>query len=56
MQIPMQTTILCQATGYLRGNEFAGLAVMQQVMQTSALPDPIVFHGELKFTVRVDNR
>jgi hypothetical protein len=56
MQMPLETTILCQATGFLKDDSFAGVAVMQQVMRVSTIPDPITFHSEMKFSVRVDTR
>ncbi len=55
-QFPMETTIAGQATGFLQGDTFAGIATTQHVMRLPAIPDPIVFHGEMTFSVRVDTR
>jgi hypothetical protein len=56
MQLPIETTIIGQATGFLQSDTFAGVAAMHQIMRVSAIPDPISFHSEMKFSVRVDTR
>jgi hypothetical protein len=56
MQLPVDTTIHGQVAGYLLGDEFAGMASMQQIMRIPVVPTPISFHSEFTFSLKVDTR
>lgn len=56
LRVAVETVLCGQATGFLRGDTFAGIATMQQTIRPQNFPTPVSFHNEMKFSVRVDTR
>jgi len=56
MQLPVETSILGQAAAYLFDDKFEGMASMQQTMRLPVIPEPIIFHSDFTFSLKVDVR